>query len=288
MKPEIFVRVADTGPTVAGISTIGCGYYAKGVPNMPVLETTDTQSPRSALRYRPLTAAPHHSIVTTAAHPVVQRASRPKTADDDLVSEWQLGDAIPVPSNPQRTPPKTSVQRVRNQPTPKSPAPPATRRTTRSRAYPLLLLLLGMLAMLVLWMLFSAGLKWWDNTMNYIHYGYPRTYQVDAVVGHSDSVTDPSHFLAMNFHGHIEVIEFPGGDGTHARVYLGPQLFGPDADQTPVTLQFADVNGDHKPDMLVFFQSSWIVLINDQGTFRTPTSQERQDAVTYLAAHGQS
>lgn len=257
---------------------------------MPVLETTGTSSPRSALRHRPLAlaSAPKQSIVTTATHPTVQRASRPKAADDELVSEWQLGDAENALSSTQRTPAKVPVQRGRSKPTSKNPPQAQTRNATGLRAHPLLLLGLGMLAMLILWTLLNAGLNWWNNTMDYIHYGYPRTYQTDALVGHSDSVNNPSHFLATNLHGHIEIIEFPGGDGTHARIYLGPQLFGPDADSAPVTLQFADVNADHKPDMLVFFQSSWIVLINDQGSFRTPTPQERQDAVTYLSTHGQS
>jgi hypothetical protein len=257
---------------------------------MPVLETTSTQSSRSALRHRPLASAPNQSIITTATHPAVQRASRPKGADDELVSEWQLGDAVNTLSSPQRTPNKVATRRGRSNPTPKS-APQSqspARRAAGLRVHPLVLLGLGMLATLVLWTLLSAGLNWWNDTMDTLHFGYPRTYQIDTPVGHNDSVNNPSHFLATNLHGHIEVIEFPGGDGTHARIYLGPQLFGPNADKAPVTLQFADVNGDHQPDMLVFFQSSWIVLINDQQSFRTPTQQERQDAVAYLSAHKQS
>ncbi len=34
---------------------------------------------------------------------------------------------------------------------------------------------------------------------------YPRTFQVDAVVGHNDSATNPSHFIAMNLNGRIEM-----------------------------------------------------------------------------------
>src|SRR6266487_4661311 len=44
------------------------------------------------------------------------------------------------------------------------------------------------------------------------HYGYPRTYQTDAVVGHGDSLAHPSHFIAINLDGHLEVIELSGGD----------------------------------------------------------------------------
>ena len=68
----------------------------------------------------------------------------------------------------------------------------------------------------------------------------PRTFQVDAVVGQGDSLVHPSHFIALNLHGQIEVIEFPGGDATHARIYLGPHLYGSNASLVPVTLQFVD------------------------------------------------
>jgi len=61
---------------------------------MPVLESTDGGAPRSALRYRSLDETNKRSVITAAAHPVVQRASRarPRPADDDLISEWKRGD----------------------------------------------------------------------------------------------------------------------------------------------------------------------------------------------------
>jgi hypothetical protein len=261
---------------------------------MPVLESTDSVSPRSALRHRPLDEASKRSIVTTAAHPVAQRASRirPRVADDDLVSEWKRGDADERESEP-------VAQRVTNPPVRRAghsnsnksaqktttARQAGTQRSSRLRAHPLLFLGLGMLAMLILWQFLTAGINWWNDTMDYLHYGYPRTSQTDAVVGHNDSANNPSHFIATNLHGRIEIIEFPGGDGSHARIYLGPQLFGPDADEAAVTLKFVDVNGGHQPDMLVFFQSSWIVFINDQGSFRAPTAQERQDVLQYLSTH---
>lgn len=251
---------------------------------MQVLEATDTSSPRSALRHRPLTTSPKHSVVTTATHPVTQRASRvrPKAADDELVSEWQRGESEELVSVSQTRYASHPPTRRSSRTTAPQPAP-----VRRWRAHPLLFLSLGMLAMLAFWMLLSAGLNWWNETMDTLHYGFPRIYQVDVAVGHDDSLNQPSHFLATNLHGHIEIIEFPGGDGAHARIFLGPQLFGLNAEKAPVTLTFADVNGDHRPDMLVFFQSSWIVFINDQGSFRSPTVQERQGAAEYLSAHGQ-
>lgn len=256
---------------------------------MPVLESTDRVAPRSIVRHRPIDEANKRSIVTTAAHPITQRASRvrPQVADDDLVSEWKRGDTEEPEPVPQRktNPPQRRVA-GRQQRQPAASARPALPRP-RLRAHPLLFLGLGMLAMFVLWTLLTAGINWWNDTMDYLHYGYPRTFQIEAVVGHGDSVSNPSHYLAINLHGKIEVIEFPGEDASHARIYLGPQLFGPGADKTPVTLTFADVNGDRRPDMLVFFQSSWIIFINTQDGFRPPTEQEHAEATHYIAAHGQ-
>ena len=113
-------------------------------------------------------------------------------------------------------------------------------------------------------------LGWGQTTWDDIHYGRPRTFQTDAVVGHNDSAEHPSHFLAINLNRLVEIIEFPGGDATKARIYLGPSLVGSGEDLTPVTLIFRDVNGDGKPDMLVDIQGSEVVFLNDGGHFRPP------------------
>jgi hypothetical protein len=54
-------------------------------------------------------------------------------------------------------------------------------------------------------------------------------------------------------------------------VYLGPQLYGDNADLVPVTLQFVDTRHDHHPDMLVVFGENHLAFRNEQGTFRPPT-----------------
>ena len=87
-----------------------------------------------------------------------------------------------------------------------------------------------------------------------------RTSHLEAVVGDHDSVTSPTHFVAMNLHGTIDVIEFPGGDVTHAKVFPGPHLLWADADKAVVTLEVKDVNGDHKPDIIVHIQGDTDLL----------------------------
>jgi hypothetical protein len=144
-----------------------------------------------------------------------------------------------------------------------------------------------MLAMLALLAAFIVVTNWVATTLDDIHYGRPRTFQIDAFVGHNESPGMPSHFIALNLHGRIEITELPGGDTTHARVYLGPQLYGTGADLVPVTLSFIDVNGDHRPDMIIHFQGTQVVFINDQGSFRPLRPDERSPVEQFLQQHGQ-
>ena len=155
------------------------------------------------------------------------------------------------------------------------------------RGHPLLYLGIGMIAMLALWTLLIMAISWWNITWDDLHYGRPRTFQTDYVVGHHDSQASPSHFIALNLSGHLEIIEFPSGDSSHARIYLGPQLYGPGADLAPVTLSFVDVNGNHLPDMIAHFQNTLMVFINDQGGFRPATPDEIHMVERYLQHHGQ-
>jgi len=87
-----------------------------------------------------------------------------------------------------------------------------------------------------------------------------RTSHLEAVVGDHDSVTSPTHFVAMNLHGTIDVIEFPGGDVTHAKVFPGPRLLWSNADKAVVTLEVKDVNNDKKPDIIVHVQGDTDLL----------------------------
>jgi hypothetical protein len=129
-----------------------------------------------------------------------------------------------------------------------------------------------MLIMILGWVALSALGSWWQITQDDWHYGRPRTFQTDKVVGHHDSPQNPSHFIAMNLNRHIIVIEVPGGDVSKSVVFSGPTLLGPGQDLTPVTLTFQDVNHDGKLDMLVVVQGSQFIFLNENGTF-VPASQ---------------
>jgi hypothetical protein len=130
-----------------------------------------------------------------------------------------------------------------------------------------------MLVMLVLWIVGALLLNWWNGYQDDLHYGRPRTFHVDAKVGHNDAST-PSHFIAVNLNGQIEVLEFPGGDATHAKVYQGPTLSGENSTLEVVTLSFKDVNGDGKPDMVIHVKDASYPFINENGAFRPPHENE--------------
>ncbi len=236
---------------------------------MPVLESTDRATPRSALRHRPLESDVDQQGMTSIT-PVVQRASRlrsPQTEEDE-----------------QATPDSASTG-----PRPKAPRLSRTggRRRGKLRVHPLLLLGLGMIVMLVLWTLLTLVVSWWNTTWDDLHYGRPRTFQTDAVVGQNDSPSNPSHFMALNLNGRIEVIEFPGGDASKARIYIGPQLYGNGENLIPVTLSFVDVNGNHHPDMILHFQETRLVYINENGGFHPANPDELPAIERYLQQHGQ-
>ena len=59
-----------------------------------------------------------------------------------------------------------------------------------------------------------------------------------------------SHFIALNLHGSIQVIEEPGDDASKARSYEITEVPG-NQNNPPVKLIFQDINRDGKLDMLV-------------------------------------
>jgi hypothetical protein len=112
----------------------------------------------------------------------------------------------------------------------------------------------------------------WQGFNNSLKYGYPRSFQTDANVGHGDSHHPISHFVAINNHGLIEVIEIPG-DPSRAKPYLYviAQISSDNADQIPVTLAFTDVNGDGKVDMQVIVNNTIYLLYNTGTSFQDHT-----------------
>lgn len=127
---------------------------------------------------------------------------------------------------------------------------------------------IGAVVMLALYLVWTWGSAWWTAHQLYATYGFPRTSQVDEVVGHSDSPDHPTHFLFLNLNAHVLIIELPGGESSKARMYSGPIIFADDPTSVPVTGEFRDVNGDGKVDLIVHIGHEQIIYLNDGTQFK--------------------
>jgi hypothetical protein len=121
------------------------------------------------------------------------------------------------------------------------------------------------LALLLVWGLNALG-NWWTEHQLDAAYGFPRTYQTDAIVYPGDSADHPSHYIFLNLNGTVEIIELPHGDSSHARIYKGPTLLTDEGDLIPVTGEFKEVNS--KEEMIVHIQDQRIIYVNDGSQFK--------------------
>lgn len=198
-----------------------------------VVEQQKKIAAKSALRHRPI-----GTKQTTV--PITQRSSRMQKKEP----ETRATGETPLPASKAASKPQ--------QP---------------ERVHWLIPIGISMTVTIVLIWLLQLALAWGTTTYNDLRFGRPRTFQIDVVVGHNDSLATPSHFVAFNLRGHIQILELPGGDASHARMIVGPTLSGDGADLVPVTLQFVDRQGNHHPDMLVHSGSIELWFKNQNGTF---------------------
>lgn len=181
------------------------------------------------------------------------------TLDEPLIEEGKLRQRR---ASMQPTTPTPNTRSVHTN----TPATPNTERLRLTRRFPsLAILLIGVASTVVLLIGLSALLSWWQLYQDDLHYGRPRTFQMDAVVGHGDSEKNPTHFIFLNLNRHVQIIEIPGGDSSRTRVYTGPVLFGDGQDLTPVTGEIRQENG--RKDLVVHIQNQMIILMNDGTTF---------------------
>ena len=200
-----------------------------------------------------------------AQHRVIQRASRqpvttnvPADDDEDFADDSY---ALNMPRSAIRYPlgrPYTYQQGNRR--IVFHPEPPPKQHT-----HWLVYIGIGMIA---LWVGLQMLGTWWSAHQLDATYGSPRTYQVDEVVGHADSTDHPTHFMFLNLKGRVVIVELPGGNVAHARIYNGPAIIGDNPAQIPVTAEFQDVNGDGKIDMLVSVGTQQFTYINDGAQFK--------------------
>jgi hypothetical protein len=132
-----------------------------------------------------------------------------------------------------------------------------------------------LVAAVAIYLLVSMMLGKVQIVIDDLRYGRPRTTQIDAFVGHSETSGHPTHLIAMNLNRQATIIELPGGDAASARTIAGPYLFGANEDLTPLRLSVRDMDGDGQPDLLLDVRSEQVVYLNKDGAFRLPTPAEQ-------------
>src|SRR4051812_47939211 len=74
---------------------------------------------------------------------------------------------------------------------------------SRSSGRLALYIALAAVAVVVLYVVVSSVVHWTQIRMDDMAYGRPRTTHLDAVVGHGDSATQPTHFIAINLNRQV-------------------------------------------------------------------------------------
>jgi hypothetical protein len=269
---EVFRKRTVNGPTA--------GWYLEDDA-----EGSDVEPPRgqgqASTPSRQTRDYQQQARVTQAYPPDYEEADEPSTRPPRSGIRYQhtlphqYGGQTVLPTPPQQL----RRQRLTGQAPGQQPRPPR-RRNRHWSVY----LVTGMATMTALVIgLYSLG-SWWQHVQDDWTYGMPRTYQTDAVVGHNhDSRAHPSHFLAVNLKGHLEVFELPAGDPTKVRVFLGPTIVGTGADQVVVTISFADLDHDGTPDLILHYGESEEVFSNKGGTFLVPGGKSSAQGRSVLA-----
>ncbi len=245
--------------------------------------------PRSALRHRPIC---QDAIVPQQGVPVRARAAQPWRNDDEEESPFMTEEPTPVRRRASYVVPRrTTTQQYPVSPT-ASPALRTRRQVTTPPARPvrrvhwLLPVGGGMLVMLLLYLVVSWVHVWAVGLHDDWTYGTIRTFHLDAVVGHNDSLAHPTHVTAVNLHGQVVIVELPGGDLAHAKIYAGPHLPWSDAATSVIQLSVKDVTGDGKLDLVVSIQqeptlSSWqppltiLIMVNTGSGFKPPIEPQQ-------------
>ena len=142
----------------------------------------------------------------------------------------------------------------------------------------LLLLILG-------YLLLNPVFAWGQRRLDDLRYGFPRTTQLEAYVGHNEVGGAPTHLVALNLHRQVSVLELPGGDPAQVRVVAGPYLVGGDGEYVVPHLALQDVDGDGNVDLLLQLRDEVVVYLNKDGTFRLITPAERAQ-LDQPEAHG--
>ena len=86
----------------------------------------------------------------------------------------------------------------------------------------------------------------------------------------SDTPQNPTHVIALNLSGKVEIIVLPKGDEQNAKIFIGPKIYASQASLVPVTVSFKDVDGSGRLAMLLHVEDQTIVYPNSGSEFIAP------------------
>ncbi len=238
------------------------GYYAGSAIRLTTRRTTATpQEQPTRKRYTAQPEPSHRQGHSFGIHP----------ADDTYSSDSFDVEGGDYPDEPPRR--RSSAVRYPTVPSRREtvhlqpkPTNVITRRRRVDRATLVIWLCIAFIVMIVGWWLLSWVATWWQGVQDNLKYGSPRTFQADHYVGLGDSPDHPDHFIALNLHGVIEVLQITPRDPTKYAVYL---LASVGNDSTPASLSFWDTTGSGHMDVIVTIGDSTpytIILINNGKT----------------------
>jgi hypothetical protein len=224
----------------------------------------------------------HFPAVQERRQDTYRRPVRTDDVDEDTLYDMRSPNSTrryAPPVAPPRTvmrvthhniPPRASLHQALTQDEQNAPGKQPTVQRARPRVHWLAPVGVGMVLMLVLYLAGSIVHAWGVDQYNTLHYGYPRTYQIDANVQHGGI----SHFIVVNLHGHVFVTEILANDPGNTKIYVGPVITGAGADREPVTISFQDANKDGRLDMWLKVGTTVYLWLNTGSAFRPAAAQQ--------------
>lgn len=135
------------------------------------------------------------------------------------------------------------------------------------------------LALLAMVVLAQRAIEWGQRRLDDVRYGFPRSAHISGIIAPDDVNGLPTHIIALNMYGQVSILVLPGGDAAQVQVLEGPYLVGWDRAYVVARPRLYDINGNGQADLLVIIRGEAIVYINDNGTLRLMTPEERAELV---------
>lgn len=143
------------------------------------------------------------------------------------------------------------------------------------RAPRMLHMLATALFIVALTMLVQRGIEFGERRLNDWQYGFPRAASVSTPTDPEQARVPSLWVQTINLNGQINVLVVREGNAAAVQVIQGPYLVGSDGIYAVALPALQDVNADSQSDLVVAVRGELFVYINEAGTFRPITAEER-------------